>query len=234
MRRAGPTSGGFTLIELSIALAIAAMLMVTAVAGVNALTDANLRSASVEITGAIKYNYDRAIMEKRNQRLVFDIDQNLWWAEFSTDAYALDGELQEEAPKSTDEDDRKREAEADEDDPFFDSDEDPEVTRALEGGNAVRFQPDTDQGPPRPLPSDIHFSRILTGHQAKAFTRGVAYLHFFRAGWTEPARIELTDGDEYRTLVVMPLTGRTRSYAERFEDEAWENEAIDKSGEAER
>ena len=39
-------------------------------------------------------------------------------------------------------------------------------------------------------------------------------LHFFRGGWTEPAQIEITDGDEVISLKVFPLTGRVRTYDE--------------------
>src|SRR5438105_4787175 len=55
-------------------------------------------------------------------------------------------------------------------------------------------------------------SKVWTGHQEEAFLSGTVYLHFFNTGWTEPAQIELTDGDEFVTIVVYPLTGRVRIY----------------------
>lgn len=224
MRRSA-ANRGFTLIEISIALAIGAMLMTVAIAGVNSITDANLRSAAITLTGAIKGNYDRAIMNKRTQRLAMDIDKGLWWIEYTDDPYALAAKL-EKGDGSKDEDDDKDE------DPFADEDMDAEVKNALEGGRAASFRPDGELGEPQRLPGEVRFSRILTGHQEEAFTAGVAYLHFFRAGWTEPARIEITDGTEYTTLEVQPLIGRVRTYHERM-DEDWKNEEIDKSEENE-
>ena len=59
---------GFTLIELTIALAIAAMMVGVTMISVQSLTHADLKNTSLELAGAVKYNYDRAIMEKRIQR----------------------------------------------------------------------------------------------------------------------------------------------------------------------
>ena len=85
-------------------------------------------------------------------------------------------------------------------------------------GKANHFIPDEGAGQPKPLPGDIRFSKIWTGHQEEPFVEGVAYLHFFQSGWTEPAQIELTDGDEeYITLKVFPLTGRVRMYNKPLE-----------------
>ena len=223
MRRAG-----FTLIELTIALAIAAMAMAAAVVGAGAVTDADLRSAAVDLTGAVKLNYDRAVMLKRTQRLAMNLDQGLWWIDYTEDRYALSRERAEgEHGKSSDE---VRE-ELEEDSSFFDDDVDHEVKAAVEGGAAMRFSRDgeLDAGKPRPLPKGICFSRAWTGHQEEPFSTGVAYVHFFPGGWTEPARIELVDVDceskseadkdsSYITLRVLPLTGRVRSYHRQMEE----------------
>ena len=216
---------GLTLIEVTIGLAIAAMLVAVGITSVNALTDAHLRSASVEITGAVKYSFDRAIMEKRIQRIAFDIDRNAWWLEFTDDAYSLNTELArgEKGARPDEEEDGD-----DDDDFFFDSDTDSEVRKALEGGKAAAFQPD---GKPRPLVGDVRFEYVWTGHQEQPFTSGVAYLHFFRGGWTEPAQIVLTDGDDYVTLKVSPLTGRIRTYHKKLEDPRGEDfNAADEGG----
>ena len=89
------------------------------------------------------------------------------------------------------------------------------VKAALEGGKAASFVP---EGEPRPLPGDVRFSKVQTGHQEEPFIAGVAYLHFFRGGWSEPAQIELTDGDEVISLKVFPLTGGVRTYHEPLKE----------------
>ncbi len=206
--------GGLTLIEVTIGLAIVALVMGVAIVSVNSLTGAHLRSSAVEITGAIKYSYDRAIMEKRIQRIGFDLDKQVWWLEYTDDPYALTGQLAR-GDKGTPLD----EEDDDEEPSIFDEDDDVEVRTALEGGRAASFVPDSESGAPRAIPSDIQIESVWTGHQEKPFTSGVAYLHFFRGGWTEPAQIVLTDGaGDYITLKVSPLTGRVRMYRKRLED----------------
>ena len=206
---------GLTLIEVTIGLAIAAMVMAVGITSLNALTDANLRSAAVEITGAVKYSYDRSIMEKRIQRIGFDIDRSVWWLEYTDDPYGLNAQLArgEEGAKRDEEGNILK---ADDDnDLFFDSDTDEEIKRALEGGRAASFVPD---GKPRSLPGDVNFDSVWTGHQEEPFRSGIGYLHFFRGGWTEPAQIVLSDGDSFITLKVSPLTGRVRMYKKKLED----------------
>ena len=206
---------GLTLIEIVMGLAIAAMVMAVGVTTLNALTDAHLRSAAVEITGAVKYSYDRAIMEKRIQRIGFDLDRHIWWLEYTDDPYGLNVELDrgEEGtrPDSNDEPSSRRSS-------IFDDDADEEVKKALEGGRSASFVPDSASGKPRKLTGDVEFESVWTGHQEEPFTSGVGYLHFFRGGWTEPAQIVLTDGDDFITLKVSPLTGRVRTYRKRLDD----------------
>ncbi|MCA9549365.1 MAG: type II secretion system protein [Myxococcales bacterium] len=200
---------GFTLIELTIALAIAAMMVGVTMISVQSLTHADLKNTSLELAGAVKYNYDRAIMEKRIQRIAMDLDRQLWWIEYTEDPYGLDKErLRGDTGAKLDADGK---VVKEDDDSFWDDDADEEVKRALEGGKAASFVP---EGEPHTLPGDVRFAKIQTGHQEEPFTSGVAYLHFFRGGWTEPAQIEITDGDEVISLKVFPLTGRVRTYDE--------------------
>src|SRR5688572_2694703 len=146
-------SRGFTLIELVIALGIAALATGMAVIGVNAITDASLRSTAIELTGAIKTCYDRAIMQKRVQRVAIDIDKGLWWIELSAAPFALSKEkLEGEEGESSDPDEDKKGKKRE----FFDDDDedDPraEVRRVIEG-HAKSFVPDDEleAGRPRAL-----------------------------------------------------------------------------------
>jgi general secretion pathway protein H len=210
---------GFTLIELAIALGIAALTTAMAVMGINAITDANLRSTAVELTGAVKSCYDRAIMQKRVERLAIDIDKGAWWFEMSDEPFALskdklEGEKGEAAPGSEEDTSEKHRS-------FLEDEDDPkaEVRRVLEG-HAKSFVPDAeiDGGKPRVLPNGVHFNKVWTSHQEEAFTSGLAYVHFFKSGHGEQALIELIDEDEdLITLEVQPLTGRVRSHHKEVE-----------------
>ena len=224
------TRAGFTLIELTIALAIAAMITTVTLSGVSSLTGANLRSSAIELTGAIKMNYDRAVMLKRTQRLVMDIDKGLWWVEFNEDRFAL-SQARAEGNKGASSEGKEKSIFDDTNDSIFDDDVDQEVKKAMAGAALANFTADEGAiGKRRPLPSGTCFSRIWTEHQEEAFTQGIAYLHFFPGGWTEPARIEMVDSDcankedpstdrngDYKTLKIFPLTGRVRSYDRKLE-----------------
>ncbi|MFO0723247.1 MAG: hypothetical protein U1E65_05670 [Myxococcota bacterium] len=212
-----------TLIEVAIALAIAALLAGVAIGAVNSLTDADLRSTAVELSGAMKQSYDRAIMNRRTQRIAIDIDKGMWWFEYTESPFAVHrekdrGEVGEKS--GTDEDDqidvdrvtgkrtkRGKLAEKKSD-----------VEKIIEG-TAARFVPDADLtgGKPRPLPSKVRVSRVWTAHQEDGFTSGMAYIHFFKSGQAEAAIIELMDdGEDVISLEIQPLTGRVRSFHQRI------------------
>jgi prepilin-type N-terminal cleavage/methylation domain-containing protein len=219
--RTRPNRRGLTLIELMIGLAIAAMVAAISVGAVNSITDANLRSAAVELTGAVKYSYDRAIMQNRIQRLAMDIDSGTWWLEYTEDVFRLTEERTEGSSGVQRDDDGNLDLQERREELWrdlnIDERTDREVRKALEGGLASNFQLDDGEAR-RELPGGVRFSRVWTGHQEEPFEEGVAFLHFFKGGWTEPARIELEDEDgDVITLKVAPLTGRIRTYHRKME-----------------
>ena len=93
------------MIELTVALAIGVFITGTAIMSLNALTSADLRSTAIELSGAIKMNYDRAVMYKRTQRIGINIDKGLWWIDFTEDQFAL---AQERATGTRGEDDDEK------------------------------------------------------------------------------------------------------------------------------
>lgn len=222
---------GFTLIEITITLMIGAIVAAVAISGVQSLTDAHLRGAAVELTGAIKMSYDRAVMLKRTQRIAFDLSEGVWWIEYSNDPFSLSAQRikGEEEAKTGDED------EEEEDERFgrFSFEEiDGTVKTAIEGGKAASFTKDgeLDAGKPTKLPSGVCFSRFVDGHREDPFDEGIVYMHFFSGGWTEAVQIELVERDcdervrpeddrdtSYVTLRVLPLTGRVRTYHRQLE-----------------
>lgn len=200
---------GLTLIEVVIGLTIAALLAAVSVMGVGAITDAELKSTAVMISGAMKQSYDRAIMQQRTQRLVIDIDKSLWWVEYSATPFALSRErLTGEKGASS-----EGPAEAEDSRSRFDE-EKTEVEALLEGGSASFVaDADIDAGKPTRLPGEIVFKKVWTGHQEEAFTSGTAYVHFFKSGQAEAALIELgEDSEEVITLEVQPLSGRVKMH----------------------
>lgn len=232
---------GFTLIEMMIAMAIAAIVMATAVAGINSVTNANLHSGAVHLTGEFKFNYDRAIMRGRTQRLALDIDKNVYWSEYTESPFALakerdDGQRVDEGdadePRSGDEG-RARSSRRGGRRPGAPapssssgsssgspSDDKEGVRKILEAGQGGDFKPDTeaDAAKPTPLPNGVHIARVYAGHQVEPFSAGVAYIYFFPGGWTEPAFVELVDDDQdVVSLELSPLTGRVRTHDKAIE-----------------
>jgi general secretion pathway protein H len=211
---------GLTLIEITIALGLAALLMSVATVSIRALSDANLRSAATELTGAIKYSYDRAIMQNRIQRIAFDLDRGQWWIDYTEDPFSIRERRTEGTMGAVQDEDGAIVQPGEEDfrdDLRLDDDVDQEVKKALEGGLGASFSRDEGERV-HPLPGGVRFARVWTGHQEEPFEKGIAFLHFFDGGWTEPALIELRDdGDDVVTLKVAPLTGRVRSYHEALD-----------------
>lgn len=214
-RRGERGARGLTLIELTITVAVIGLVASMALVSVQALSHSQLRSSSVAIAGAIKQSYDRAIMEKRLQRIAFDLEGHTWWVEYTEDPYALDVERLAADP-----------GEYDEDELYLDEETPEEVRAALEGGRSASFSPDPSFEGRVVLPGDVHFGRAWTGMREDPFEKGIVYLHFFRGGFTEPLQLELYDGSpeaapedrEYVTLVVRPLTGRVKIYPKRLEE----------------
>lgn len=189
-------------------VAIAALLAGVSVMSISAITDAELKSTAVTLSGAMKQGYDRAIMQQRTQRLVIDIDKSLWWMEYSTSPFALSRE------RATGEKGVATDAvEKEEADSRFEE-EKTEVEALLEGGSAsFTADVDIDAGKPTRIPGEIVVKKVWTGHQEEAYTEGMAYVHFFKSGLAEAALIELGDASEdVITLEVQPLSGRVKMH----------------------
>lgn len=203
---------GLTLIEVAIALAIMGLLAVLSVVSINAVTHSELRSTAIRLSGAIRHSYDLAIMRHRTQRIAIDLDKGVFWLDFTESPFHLGAErLEGESGGSADEGGAVKARDFD-----FSDEDDPEVKIALLAGAAAKFTKDETLGDPVQLDGDLKFSRVWTGHQEEAFREGSAFLHFFPAGFTEPALIELTDGDAFITLEVSPLTGKVRMHHEEM------------------
>ena len=72
---------GFTVIELAVVVFILGL--VVAIAGTNILdrTDINLKSASRNLSGTIKYLYNESIFKKNIYKLAFDVEKGEYWGE---------------------------------------------------------------------------------------------------------------------------------------------------------
>lgn len=213
---------GLTLIELTVALAIIAVLFGAVVTSVGAITGSRAKAAAGELGGVIRSLYDTAALKGRTCRLVFqlpakgedgdvkywaecaeghvttarDRDQALEDANHQADVDARDDSRRESA--------RSRSASSDE----AESAEEQEAQEKARVEKAARFSAYTaEEIKPRKL-SGVKIS-VWTQHQRDPVSSGLAYLYFFPQGYTERAYVYFEQGKNVWTITVAPLTGKT-------------------------
>ncbi|MGZ6139667.1 MAG: prepilin-type N-terminal cleavage/methylation domain-containing protein [Myxococcaceae bacterium] len=214
---------GFTLIELMVALAVAAALFSAVVMGLGALTGAQARKAMGELGAASRSLYDTAALSGNTCRLVFLLPKDDS-AEFTYRAECANGPVttsmdrdQEirDATKAAVEAYRKRgrgnPADA------------PPSTGARSSGSTLLDVLDSEKArvekaaafsaftTPEIQPRKMGGVRVSvwTSHQKAKIDSGLAYLYFFPQGYTERAQVTVRQGKNVWTLLVSPLTGRT-------------------------
>jgi general secretion pathway protein H len=210
-RRSRPSSArGFTLIELLVALVIVALITGSAVRGFRSLAKSDLRAGTAHLSGAIRYLFDRASTTGKYHRLVLDLNEGRYWAEVSDVKFYVPDEK------------RKREKR---DEAFKSSTY--EYTGSFDPSKIEvgDFKPkrarfgafkETALKPVTLKKGSIKIAGVYTPRQTDEVVAGRAYIYFFPMGQTEPAIIHLSDpeGDAVYSIVVHPITGRTKIYNE--------------------
>jgi general secretion pathway protein H len=217
--------GGFTLIELVIAMVIGAVLFAAIVLGVGALTGSQARSTAGELGGIIRSLYDTAALTGKTCRLVFEMPgekedegSTKYWAECAAGNVTTDRD-REEALKDANradkrEDDESRRSSSSSSTPTL---EDMIAAEKERVENAAKFSAFTSEEiAPRAVPNTVRLS-VWTRHQRQAVSSGTAYLYFFPQGFTEKAHIYVRQGSNAWTLTVAPLTGKTAVVADELE-----------------
>ncbi len=198
------------------------LMMGSAVYGFRALGRSDLRTTASKLAGGIRYCFDRSVTTGSYFRVVLDLDGQKYWAERSDDRMYLARD-KEDAPgngKALDVDAQERKA----------AEEEAKLAEQManRGGAAALLEP-----PPRPrrakfqtfkdasLPSVVmkraRLVDVYTPRQREPYTKGRAYLYFFPDGHTERAIVRLSDGTDWYSLVIHPLTGRVEVVAGRYE-----------------
>ncbi|WNG45726.1 type II secretion system protein [Archangium minus] len=223
---------GLTLIEVSIALGIAAVLFAAVTVSIGAITGAKAKASASELAGVIRSLYDTAALSGKTCRLVFELADpkneegiTRYRAECAaaniTTARNRDDMLREESRAREDEkrnagrgDSRQNFTRGDDDMPSLDEILAQEESRVEE---AARFSEFTaEELRPRELSQDVSVS-VWTRHQREPAEQGVAYLYFFPQGFTEKAQVYVRQGENVWTLVVSPLTGKVTIVGEALE-----------------
>ncbi|MCP3097677.1 prepilin-type N-terminal cleavage/methylation domain-containing protein [Myxococcus sp. K15C18031901] len=231
-RRLGRAQRGLTLIEISIALIIVALLFSAAVMGIGTITGAKAKGAAAELAGTIRSLYDSAALRGKTCRLVFEIPEakeekaTRYHAECAESAVTTsrdrDTALRDENRDREQTRRSRRTGDREERSYLASGGTAPTTDELMEGEklrveSASRFSSFTSEElAARDLPSDVRVS-VWTRQQKEPVESGVAYLYFFPQGYTEKAYVYLSQGDNTWTLDVSPLTGKVNIAGEALE-----------------
>jgi general secretion pathway protein H len=234
---------GFTLIEIIVVIAIVALVSAAGVQGIRSLRKADLREATTQMSGTMRYLFDRASTTGKIHRLVVDMETGTYWAEVSDDRFYIPREETEADLR------RREEKEAEEDEEAAKKRE--QAARASQSGKSGSTNSSFDLSklevadfrPKRPRFASFKdlaikpvrlkktkVQSVYTPRVTEPLTSGRGYVYFFPLGQTEPAIITMSDpkGESVFSLVVHPITGRVRIYnqevrppggGDRYDDE---------------
>ena len=234
-------SGGFTIFEVMIVVAIFGLLVGASVLTFRNITRSDLRSAASRTAAAMRFAFDRATMTGAYIRLAIDLDKGEVWPEVSEkkvtlragkeqhvvgDKDAQGGEPVRKARKppplplfapTKEEKEGKAEDEGDAGMGGFDA---KSLTAEWEADKApaerprARFQAIKGTGAKKiKLAKGISVSAVMTARLSEPVEKGTAYIYFFPQGHAEPAIVHFVDrSEDYYSIVLHPLTGQARIY----------------------
>ncbi|MET0402988.1 MAG: prepilin-type N-terminal cleavage/methylation domain-containing protein [Cystobacter sp.] len=222
---------GLTLIEMSIALGIAAVLFAAVTVSVGAITGAKAKASASELAGVIRSLYDTAALSGKTCRLVFELADpkneegtssyraecaagNVTTARDRDELLRQDDTAREDARRGIRTDTRRNFTRGSDGEPGLDELMAQEESRVED---AARFSDFTgEEISPRKLPSGVSVS-VWTRQQREPTQQGLAYLYFFPQGFTEKAQVYVRQGDNVWTLAISPLTGKVNIVGEALE-----------------
>ncbi len=223
MTRNGTNRRGFTLIEMVVAVFIIAMIFAISVPTINNMTRVHMRTAANKLAGNIKYLYDRAVLEKVYIRLVFDLDEGVYYPESTPDRYFLRKDpLEVEDGIVVKTEDELNEEEEEEEESIFDRlfsndilgiNPDPEEEEESYGPStnwsgwdkfSERFKKkrakfggyQAELSKKEKLPKGVAIYRMYTPGLEEPVEHGQVYMHFFPHGYVEQAVIYLVEEDD--------------------------------------
>ena len=204
-----------TLLEVGIALAIAAGLVAVMVPAISNVARVQLRQKSGQLAGGIRSLYGASAISGHTCRLVLDLDASAYWSECAQGSVRLsaEGERARSGARETTREEELLATVAQRGDAISEE----ERTRA-ELARKSAFAPTTDI-PKTELGSAVRFSDVWVSHQPERYVSGKAFLYFWPSGLTETAAIHLKQGDDVNTLLVSPLTGKVRIASGRIDAE---------------
>ncbi len=197
---------GFTVIELTVTLAVILMITVAASMGLGALFRADLKTGSGAVSASVRYLYSLSVLNNQSYRLVVDFDSGEYWGEElprsgkACDVFLVEKEGDSSFPSAPRE---KRVSSRDEDEDA------PEAT----GGGFEKLKDNLLKR--RKLPGKVKFQGVITTHHSDLQTEGRVEINFFPAGYVEHAYIYVGDEDDIFTIETVPLMGTAEIHREK-------------------
>lgn len=205
MRR--PDARGFTLLELLIVSGLVIAIALVVIPSAQSVLGLRAKEAASKMAAAIRAMYGESVLSGRTCRLVFDLDERAYWPECAEGRVRIQ-EMEESRRGQRYEEERRDRARNDLQAQAMQEVEAKSAFTAFEG-KMVRRQE---------LPDGVYFDSVWTRHQPEPYSAGTAFLYFFPHGETERAYIHVArDEDDVFTVIVDPVTGRTRVLGERVE-----------------
>jgi len=209
-----------TLIEIIIVVVIMALSSAGITMSLGALTRANLKSGAGRLAGAMRYAYNRAVVQGTTVRVRFKLPGDSFAIEEAHGGVLLATRKDKEQKRALGDNG----AVADAVDPWA----------AAEARIRNPDKPSVGASPFGPLTTSegetlkrytnislgrgVQFSRLFAANEPKPRTQGEGAVHFFPGGRSEHAFVELSDGKGAAyTLEVNALTGRVRIHPEAYE-----------------
>lgn len=214
MTRRAPSrpTGGFTLIEVILVVAIIAVVVTGATFGLGAVTRTRLRSAAFKVASDAQFAYNRSLTQGTTTRLHFDFENHTMAVE-ETDTpvtLATAEDLDSDTGEAVDPWDLAR-------------------SRLEEPLSPIEptspFGPITDargKALPRytakPVGDGVEVHALITPHDLEPRTEGEGSVYFFPGGLAEQAVIQLSDSSEtVYSVEIHPLTGNARIHNFAYE-----------------
>jgi len=204
---------GMTLIEIGIAMAIAAGLLAMAIPAISNVTRVQLRQKTGQLAGGVRSLYGATALAGHSCRLVLDIDNEVYWSECAEGTVRLDRAGEQSAGgarRDTREEELLANIRTDS------ANEEEQVKLQLAQKSAFKQSGDI---PKTQLGGSVRFLDVWVQHQTERYTSGKAYLYFWPSGLTEVAAIHLGQGNDVNTLLVSPLSGRVKIVSGRVDAE---------------
>ncbi len=185
------SKNAFSLVELLVVVALIGLITFMSLPSVTSMLQVSLGTATRELASVTKEAYNSALMTGKVYRLAYDIKESSFWVESGPTTLMMDTQESKEREER-----RKRFARLGE--------EQQDTSGGFSLDKSVTRTKKT-------LPRGVGFEDVITEQSPDPITDGIAYTHIFPHGLTEQTIVHLKDSrDHQSTLILEPLTGRTR------------------------